>query len=360
MGGMTPKFDSATKQHLMNESLNSTLPRSQRERTLKRLVLLVTLAGQPLAYKILTEARYEGQGLIPIYLRLTTVSDLLSLIMAATAAIAIVLAIVQPRRISLARAMVACGFMGLLMWLDLGVRRTPASDFAPEAAVALILSMCALLAVLLTRSRPLSRGRTRAFRIAKNAVYIFVLLTLFAFGYSFFFPTYSGMQEIANFNADAGVVLGAAVWRGHGLGDRPSPALRERIDAGYDLLTKGAIPRIVLTGASAPGELAEAEVARKDLLKRGIDPSQIVEETNSHTTLEQVRFMRDDLFGKQNWSRFIIISDQYHLARVVEMCHFNGLHAIGSPSRIHQPFLDLLYYRVRESVALLEYWLLGR
>jgi vancomycin permeability regulator SanA len=344
----------------MNESLISTLPRSLRKRMMKRLVLFVTLAGQPLAYKILTEARYDGQGLTPIYLRFTTMSDILSLLVAAVATLAIILAIVRPERISLARAIVACCFMGLLLWLDMGVRRTVASDFAPEAAVTLIFSICALLAVLLTRSRPLSRTRGRVIRIARNTVIVFVLLTLFAFSYSFFFPTYSGTQEIANFNADAGVVFGAAVWREHGLGDRPSPALRERIDVGYDLLTKGAIPRIVLTGASAPGELAEAEVAKKDLLKRGIDPSQIVEETNSHTTLEQVGYMRGDLLGKQNWSRFVIISDQYHLARVVEMCHFNGLHAIGSPSRIHQPFLDLLYYRVRESVALLEYWLLGR
>ena len=345
---------------MTKKSLSFVTTDSLRRRTAKRLLLLITLVGQLLASKILTEARYEGQGLAPVYLRFTTFSDILSLFLAAAAIFAIVIAIVGPERISLTRSIVALCFMTVLLWLDLGVRRTKASDFAPEAAVMLILSISALLSVLLTRSRPLHRATRRALRIAQNAVVVFVLLALFAFLYSFFFPTYSGTQEITNFNADAGVVLGAAVWRGHGLGDRPSPALRERIDIGYDLLVKGAIPRIVVTGASAPGELAEASVAKEDLVKQGIDPSQVVEETNSHTTLEQVRYMHDDLLVKQNWSRFVIISDQYHLARVVEMCHFNGLHAIGSPSHIRQPFLDLLYYRVRESVALLEYWLLGR
>lgn len=328
----------------------------------KRFLLIITLAGQPLAYKILTEARYEGQGLTPVYLRFTTIGDILSILFLAGLIVSILLAIIRPERISLTRTIVACCFTGVLLWLDMGVRRTEASEFEPAAAVALLLSICMLLSVLFTRSKlpTLIRTRTRVYRIVRNSIAIFILLSLFAFLYAFFFPTYSGTEEITDFTADAGVVLGAAVWSGHGLGDRPSPALKERIDVGYDLLTKGAIPRLVVTGASAPGELAEAEVAKKDLLKRGIDPSQIIEETNSHTTLEQVRYIHDYLEGRQNWSRFVIISDQYHLARVVEMCHFNGIHAIGSPSRIRQPVLDLLYYRVRESVALVEYWLLGR
>jgi vancomycin permeability regulator SanA len=340
--------------------ISTTSFESRRRRAVKRFLLLVTLAGQPLAYKILTEARYEGQGLTPVYLRFTTIGDILSVLFLAGLIVSILLAIVRPERISLARTIVACCFTGVLLWLDMGVRRTEASEFEPAAAVALLLSICALLSVLLTRSKPLTRTLRRVSRIARNAVAIFVLLSTFAFFYAFFFPTYSGTEEITDFNADAGVVLGAAVWSGRGLGDRPSPALKERIDVGYDLLTKAAIPRLVVTGASAPGELAEAEVAKKDLVKRGIDPSQIIEETNSHTTLDQVRYIHDYLEGRQNWSRFVIISDQYHLARVVEMCHFNGVHAIGSPSRIRQPVLDLLYYRIRESVALVEYWLLGR
>jgi hypothetical protein len=48
------------------------------------------------------------------------------------------------------------------------------------------------------------------------------------------------------------------------------------------------------------------------------------------------------------------------LARIIEMCKFNGLTAIGSPSQIRQPFLDLAYYRLRESFALLAYWLIGK
>jgi hypothetical protein len=42
------------------------------------------------------------------------------------------------------------------------------------------------------------------------------------------------------------------------------------------------------------------------------------------------------------------------------MCKFNGIEAIGTPSNIHQTFQDLAYYRLRESIALMAYWLLGK
>jgi len=42
------------------------------------------------------------------------------------------------------------------------------------------------------------------------------------------------------------------------------------------------------------------------------------------------------------------------------MCKFNKIQAIGTPSKIQQPFLELAFYRARESFALVAYWLLGK
>jgi uncharacterized SAM-binding protein YcdF (DUF218 family) len=319
--------------------------------SIKRFFLLIAIAAQAVGYIVLADARYGGQGLAPIYFRVTTMSDIASILYLLLAIGMMIANTIRIEKIGRLAALCIAILSLILLWLDLGIRKTPPDEFTPEAAVAILLAMSALLATLTQFS---------IVKIFRNMAAIMWIAILAAFTYAFFYPTYSGIEDISNFNPDAGVVLGAAVWRGHGLGDRPSPALRERIDLGYDLLTKKGIPRLVLTGASAPGELAEAEVSKIYLLKRGVDPNQLVEETDSHTTLEQVRYLHDDLFAKQNWSRFVIISDQYHLARVCEMCKFNGLQVIGSPSRIHQPFLDLLYYRMRESVALLEYWMLGR
>lgn len=327
---------------------------------LRRTLLILVLLEQVRAYVVLTQARYQGQGLAVQYLRFSTTSDVLSLLLALTIVGLVLWALFRPARIGKGRTLSLSIFSTLMLWLDYGVRRTEASEFQPEAAVALIISFCLLLAVLLTKSKPDRTPLRRTISIVRNTAGILAVLILASFVYAFSYPTYSGTQEISDFNADAGVVLGAAVWRGQGLGERPSPALRERLDVGYDLIMKRAIPRLVVTGASAPGELAEAEVARLDLIKRGIEQSQVIEETSSHTTLEQVRFLREELHEKQTWSRFVLISDQYHLARVSEMCRFHGLKTIACPSRIKQAVIDLLYYRLRESVALLEYWLLGR
>jgi len=154
---------------------------------------------------------------------------------------------------------------------------------------------------------------------------------------------------------DAGVILGAAVWSG----DRPSPVLRERINRGYDLLKNGTVQFLVLTGGSAPNELPEAEVGRRELLKRGVDPTRIVLETHTSSTLEQILFIRDQLQKKQGWSSFVIISDQFHLKRALEICQFNGIDARGVSSESPLGPQNLALSHLRESGALILYWLFG-
>jgi uncharacterized SAM-binding protein YcdF (DUF218 family) len=89
------------------------------------------------------------------------------------------------------------------------------------------------------------------------------------------------------YKLDAGVVLGAAVWGGN----RPSPVLRERINKGAELYFAGAVKNIVLTGGGAPGEMTEAEVAKNELLKKGVYESNIFIENKSNSTLEQVTYI---------------------------------------------------------------------
>jgi len=333
---------------------------SRRKSRFKRVLFLFAFALQIAGYIVLTQARYEGQGLAPIYFRVTMLSDVVSFLFAFLMVGLLIHAILKPDRIGRARAIIVMMLSGTLLWVDLGIHHTPPEEFTPEAAVAMLIAMFLSPALLLTESQKGGAPIRRLLRVVRNVVAITAIMTLTALLHGLFFTTYSTPNEITAFHADAGVILGAAVWRGNGLGERPSPALRERIDLGHELLMNHAIPRLIVTGGTTPGKLAEAEVARNELLNMGVDSSQIIEENSSHTTFEQVRFLRDDLFQKHGWSRFVIVSDQYHLARVCDMCRFNGLTVIGSPSHIHEPFFDLAYYRLRESVAMLEYWLLGR
>jgi len=155
--------------------------------------------------------------------------------------------------------------------------------------------------------------------------------------------------------ADAAVVLGAAVWHGN----RPSPVFRERINKGYELLHSGIVPVLVLTGGNAVGELPEAGVARKELLRMGVTDDQLIMESASSSTIEQIQFIRDELIAKRNFHRFIIISDHFHLRRAIDMCKFNNITAYGIAS--HNPLSNetLILYIFRDSVALIFYWLFG-
>jgi vancomycin permeability regulator SanA len=154
---------------------------------------------------------------------------------------------------------------------------------------------------------------------------------------------------------DAAVILGAAVWSGN----KPSPVLRERVNRGYDLIKSGAVQFLVLTGSNAPHELPEAEVARRELLKLGVDPTRIVVETQTHSTLDQILYIRDHLMKEQGWSSFIIVSDQFHLKRALEICQFNGINAQGVSSESPLGPQNLWIYHLRESAALILYWMFG-
>ncbi len=326
----------------------------------KRLLLASLLLILPASYFALTSSRYAGQGLTPKYFQLSTVGDVISLLTFVLALLPVIVGLVRPYRISLGRTIIATAFSLVILWIEFGLYRFDASDFSDTASVVLITGIFAQLAILFTHSQPAASGIGRTWRILRNTMIVFLLYAAFGFLFSFAYPSVTDPREITIFGADAGVVFGAAVWSGRNLGNRPSPTLKERIAVGYDLLASKAIPRLAVTGASAPGEEAEATVAKQEFIKLGVDPSAIIPETNSHSTFDQVKFIRDELMGKQGWTKFVVISDQYHLGRVLEMCKFNHINAIGTPSRIKQPFLELAFYRCRESIALLAYWLLGK
>lgn len=149
-----------------------------------------------------------------------------------------------------------------------------------------------------------------------------------------------------------GVVLGAAVWSGN----KPSPSLAGRVDKALKLYREKRISQIYLTGSNAPGELAEAEVALWYIKTKGIDTAQIFLEKETTSTNEQVQFIKQKLFFKSN-KNIIVISDGYHLVRVLEIAKFHKLKILVSASALSQSFEKALYNNIRESLALTVFWL---
>ncbi len=158
-----------------------------------------------------------------------------------------------------------------------------------------------------------------------------------------------------NTSSDAGIIFGAAVWGGN----RPSPVLRERINKGYEMWQKKYVKRLVLTGGGSPNEMTEADVAKNELIKYGMKDNSLIIENTSNSTIEQIFFLRDKLYRRQNWENVILISDNFHLLRVKEIADFNGINNLTISTDTPLSAEGKLVYCIKEVFAILSFWMFG-
>jgi vancomycin permeability regulator SanA len=157
---------------------------------------------------------------------------------------------------------------------------------------------------------------------------------------------------ITNDTRNVGVVLGAAVWSEN----KPSPSLANRVDKALSLYEQNKISQIYLTGSNAPGELSESEVALKYIKSKGIKTSDIFLEKETSSTNEQIQYIKKNLLLSSN-KNVIVISDSYHLVRVLEIAKFHNMKIQVSASELSQSFEKAVYNKFRESLALTMFWL---
>ncbi|HEX2960993.1 MAG TPA: YdcF family protein [Ignavibacteriales bacterium] len=153
--------------------------------------------------------------------------------------------------------------------------------------------------------------------------------------------------------ADVAVILGAAVYSKN----RPSPIFASRIGKANNLYNAGMVKKLLVTGGNAPGEMSEAEVAYKYLVRYGVDPENIWIERKTSSTSEQIEYIKENLIDKRGLKKIIIVSDQFHLKRAMEMCDFYNVKADGIASGLRLSLEKLFFYKFRDSLALLLFWL---
>lgn len=153
-------------------------------------------------------------------------------------------------------------------------------------------------------------------------------------------------------HADAALVLGAAVW-----GDRPSPVFRERIDHAIRLYEQGTVERIIFTGGQGDeGELAEATVARRVAMERGVPSADISTETESWTTWQNLYCARQVALT-DGTEQILIVSDPLHMKRAVRMARDLGMDAYPSPTptTMYRSWRSRLRFLLRETYFYLIY-----
>lgn len=145
-----------------------------------------------------------------------------------------------------------------------------------------------------------------------------------------------------------------------GLGRKQTlPVLRERINKCYELYKNSNVLLIVLTGGGSPGELTEAEVSRNELIKKGVDENKIITENRSNSTLEQVSFIKNSLYIRNNWKSVVFISDHFHLFRTKQIAKFFELNAFTVSSDTPISTESTFNYCLKESFAVILFWLFG-
>ncbi len=156
----------------------------------------------------------------------------------------------------------------------------------------------------------------------------------------------SDINELSQSKFNYAVVFGAAVNV-----DKPYPILEARINKAQELLDEKIVNKILLTGSASPGELSEAKTSYNYLLKKGVSQNKMRYEDKTTTTLEQVKFLKK--LQKSENATFIAVSDKFHLRRINEMAKFFDvkIRTIASGKKLSTE--KEIYYRLRDSVALL-------
>ena len=146
--------------------------------------------------------------------------------------------------------------------------------------------------------------------------------------------------------ADAAIVLGAAAW-----GDKPSPVFRERINHGINLYKRNDIQRLIFTGGKGESnEPAEAIVAKRYAIAQGVDATDILTETNSRTTRQNL-YYASQVATTHQLRRILIISDPLHMKRSVLMARDLGIDAYPSPTPTtrYRSFKSQMSFLARET-----------
>ncbi len=189
----------------------------------------------------------------------------------------------------------------------------------------------------------------RLHRKSKNLMIFFLLCFLTLTGY-FGWTIYqivSTWKTAEGTPSDCIIVLGAAVWNG-----KPSPAMRERLDVALELYRDGMAKKIIVSGGIGQGEKSEAQVMKDYLVGQGV-PDQVIHlEDQARNTWENLRFSQS-IMEEQAWITAIIVTHGFHTHRSLKMAEDLGIQASAEPVMITP--LNIVYYTLRECVALAEY-----
>ncbi len=127
--------------------------------------------------------------------------------------------------------------------------------------------------------------------------------------------------------SDAIAVFGAAEYAG-----RPSPVFHARLDHAADLYQRGIAPLVITLGGGGDRDSGKSEggVGRDYLLARGVPLQDIIAETTSVDTEQQVHRLAA-IARDHTLHHIVVVSDGTHMFRIRALCDDAGLDVYTSP-----------------------------
>jgi len=133
------------------------------------------------------------------------------------------------------------------------------------------------------------------------------------------------MQNFPETEAQYAIVLGATT-----RGPEPTQVFRGRIQRGIELYLQGRVKKIIFTGK--PGEPPQAEVGERLALDAGVPKQDILLETQSLITFENLSFAKQLVPATEN-PTYLIVTDAFHLKRAMLMAKDLQMNASPAPVR---------------------------
>lgn len=159
-----------------------------------------------------------------------------------------------------------------------------------------------------------------------SIILIFISIVIFI-GYSAF-SIWTFKDKVELVKTDAAIVLGAAAWN-----DKPSPVFRERINYSIWLYENNYVDKIIFTGGKGKDDkYAESEVARDYAIKNNVNSEDILIETKSKITEENLKYAYE-IAMEENLNTFTIVSDPLHMKRAMLISKTIGMESYASPTQ---------------------------
>ncbi len=128
--------------------------------------------------------------------------------------------------------------------------------------------------------------------------------------------------------ADAAVVFGCKV----NVDGRPSGALLDRTRTACDLYNRGLVSQLVFSGGHTPGTaLSEPECMKRIAVRAGVPEHAIVLDLKGATTRDTLDEVAR-LSKHNDWTRVLMVSHDYHLARIKLACKRRGIAGYTVPA----------------------------